>query len=82
MNDIWTRIVAHQGEVFRQIRGKEFTYTVRGNILNPSTTSQNLARSEFEKALDRWPLENTVPLSDLRGPSYVFAILTDPRICG
>jgi hypothetical protein len=26
------------------------------------------------------PLENTVPVQHLRGPSYIYAILMDPRI--
>ena len=82
INEVWTRIVAHQGETFRQIRGKEFTYTVKGNVLRPSTTNQNIPRSHFDKALLRMPFESTVPLQDLRGPSYIFAILKDPRICG
>lgn len=81
IDEIWSRIVAHEGKAFRQIRGKEFTYTVRGQALKPSTTNQIIPRSEFEKALGRWPFGNTVALQDLRGPSYIFAILKDPRIC-
>ena len=81
-DELWSRISAHQGDTFRQIRGKEFTYTVKGNVLRPSMTGQNIPRSEFEKALQRMPFENTVPLQDLRGPSYIFAVLKDPRITG
>lgn len=79
---IWSRIVAHQGEAFHQIRGQEFSYTVNQSVLNPSTTVQNLPRSEFEKALVLVPLRNTVPLQKLRGPSYLYAILMDKRIRG
>ncbi len=79
---VWSRIVAHEGETFRQIRGQEFQYTITGFILNPSTTNQNLPKSEFSKALAYVPLENTVPLQKFRGPSYLYAILMDRRIRG
>lgn len=82
VQSIWERITACQGETFHQKKGKPFTYTVKGNVLRPHTTNQNIPRSHFEKALARWPCENTVPLQDLRGPSYIFAILKDPRISG
>ena len=80
IDTVWSRIVAHEGESFRQIRGQEFQYTVHQSVLNPSTTRQNLPKSEFEKALVHVPLENTVPLQKLRGPSYLYAILMDKRI--
>lgn len=77
---IWERICKHEGEIFRQIRGKEFTYTVNGNSIKLSTTNYNIAKSTFEKALEFLPLENTVPIQHLSAPSYLFAILTDERI--
>lgn len=77
---IWARICRHEGETFRQIRGKEFTYTVNGNSIRLSTTNYNIAKSTFEKALAFLPLENTVPIQHLSAPSYLYAILTDSRI--
>ena len=77
---IWERICRHEGETFRQIRGKEFTYTVNGNSIKLSTTNYNIAKSTFEKALAFLPLENTVPIQHLSAPSYLYAILTDSRI--
>lgn len=82
IDSVWASIAAHQGELFHQIRGKEFTYSVRGNVLRPSTTNQNIPKSAFRKALDRMPFGDTAALQDLRGPSYVFAILKDERISG
>ena len=79
---VWERIVAHQGQVFRQMRGKEFTYSVKGNVLRPSATNRNIPRSDFEKALDLMPLHGPGEINRLQGPSYIFAILKDPRICG
>jgi len=77
---VWQRIVRMQGATFNQIRGKEFTYRVAGGHVVPSTTNRNLPRSSFQAAFERGPLTNTVALRDLQGPSYLFAILTDPRI--
>ncbi len=79
---IWKRIVAHEGETFRQIRGQEFQYSVAQSVLRPSTTNQNLPKSVFDTALKDVPFENTVSLQKLRGPSYLYAILMDRRIRG
>ena len=79
---VWERITAHQGETFRQVRGGEFTYEVDGNSLLPDRTNRLLARSQFAEALALAPLTSTTQLQHLQGPSYLFAILTDPRILG
>jgi len=79
---IWQRIKNLEGEKFRQIRGQEFSYTVEGTFLVPSTTNQNLAQSHFRQAVEILPLENTSPVQHLRGPSYIYAILMDPRVRG
>ncbi len=78
---VWDNICKNEGKAFRQIRGKEFTYTVKGNCIGLSTTNYNIAKSTFEKALEFMPLENTVPIQHLSAPSYLYAILTDKRIC-
>jgi hypothetical protein len=31
--------------------------------------------------LEHYPLSNTVQLQKLRGPSYIYAIIMDERIC-
>ncbi len=81
-DEIWQRIIECEGETFSQKKGKSFTYEIIHNALRPSTTNRNLPRSHFEKAWELMPLENTVPLQRLQGPSYLYAILTDPRIKG
>lgn len=81
-DEIWHRIEANEGEEFQQIRGGRFTYLVRGSILVPNRTNQSIPRSHFEKAAELLPLKNTVPVQDLRGPSYIYAILMDDRIRG
>lgn len=77
---VWRRIEAAAGQTFRQIRGGEFTYEVRGNSLSPDRTDRMLPRSHFGRALELVPLEDTVPVQHLQGPSYIYAILMDPRI--
>jgi hypothetical protein len=82
---IWQRIEAHRGEEFRTVTGKPFSYDVQGNIVVPrpgkgKLTARQLPRSEFEKAWARRPLSNLGQIRDLQGYSYVYGILTDPRI--
>jgi len=77
---IWQRIESYAGKKFTQIQGGEFTYEViRGHVV-PNRTNQQLPKSQFEEAFRLVPLENTIPLQHLRGPSYIFAILMDNRI--
>lgn len=77
---IWDRICAHQNEPFSQKRGGEFSYGVSGNTVIPDRTNRSLPKSDFEKAYARMPVSGPGKLQDLQGPSYLFAILTDPRI--
>jgi len=78
--NIWDRITSLAGTEFVQKRGRSFTYTVKGNAIVPSTTNRVLARTQFEKAYERSPLSGPGQLQDLQGPSYLFAILADPRV--
>ena len=80
IDTVWTRIKAGSGEDFSQIRGKAFTYEVRGSAVIPEGINQNIPRAHFEAALELLPLESTVPVQHLRGPSYIYAILMDRRI--
>ena len=77
---VWTRIRAHQGETFRQKKGKVFTCVVTGDRLNPDTTNRNLSRSQFAQALALVPLEGPGDVNHRQGPSYLYAILMDERI--
>lgn len=77
---VWRRIVKHQDDVFRMVRGREFTYRVDGSVLRPQTTNHNLHKGKFAKALELVPLKGPGEIQHLRGPSYVYAILMDQRI--
>ena len=82
--DIWNKIIANAGQSFTQLRGEQFTYSVSGTggSIALSRTNQNVGRATFESAWLRRPLSRPGALSDLRAPSYLFAILTDPRVAG
>jgi hypothetical protein len=79
--DLLRRIVDHAGATFRQLRGKEFTYVIHQRSLVPSTTNRRVPLSQFVEAAARAP-QGPGELHDLQGPSYLFAIVTDPRIRG
>jgi len=82
IDEVWGRIEAHVGEVFRQKRGAPFTYTVGGGCVRPDRTNRLLPRSDFAAALDLVPSATTVPFQRLQGSSCIWAILHDPRISG
>ncbi|RJE85215.1 hypothetical protein D3P07_21870 [Paenibacillus sp. 1011MAR3C5] len=77
---IWKRIVELEGNEFRQVRGKIFTYKISGDSFIPSTTNYIVPRSQLEKAWQRMPLEGPGAISDLVAPSYIFALLMDTRV--
>lgn len=77
---VWQRIALHAGQTFHQKQGNPFTYSVTGKVLRPDRTDRNLPYSQFEKAYARLPVDGPGKLQDLQGPSYLYAILTDPRI--
>ena len=79
---LWTRLAAHQGETFTQIRGGEFTYSLTDTALVPDRTDWAIPRKHLAEALDVVPLANTVAVQHLYGPSYVYAVLMDSRIRG
>ena len=80
-SEIWNRIEIYEGQIFRQVRGQRFTYTISGTTLKPSPTDYNIGRTEFEKAYQLVPIKGPgVITKEVRGPSYVWAILHDSRI--
>lgn len=78
---LWERIKENEGQVFKQIKGGEFTYDVKGNSITLlSRTRRSISKNIFVKGLKHVPLDNTVPLQHLQAPSYLYAILMDSRI--
>ena len=80
IDEVWGRIEAHAGEVFQQKRGALFTYAVAGGCVRPDRTNRLLPRADFAAALELVPSPTTVPFQRLQGPSYIWAVLHDPRI--
>ncbi|GEM49783.1 hypothetical protein [Deinococcus cellulosilyticus] len=78
--EVRRRLKHHEGETFQQVRGQRFTYTLKGETLVPSTTEWNIAPSQVRKALEFMPVRTVSELSGLQAPSYLFALLMDPRI--
>lgn len=71
-------LLKFEGECFNQIRGQSFTYQVKGNYIIPSTTDYNIPIKDILEGYNRKPIDTT-ELQDLRGPSYVYAIVNDNR---
>jgi hypothetical protein len=82
LDAFWMRIIACSGEVFRQHRGKSFTYSVSGDTVYLDTANQDLSRRQITEAANRMPLGGPDDIGDLSGPWYIYAIVTDPRIAG
>jgi hypothetical protein len=82
INNVWQKIKKYEGEIFYTAAKKlPFTYTlVTENIISTNRTKYNISKSNFEKAIYLMPVECVSQLSNnIRGASYVFAILTDER---
>jgi hypothetical protein len=78
---IWDNIVKHQGELFRTITDLPFTYIIKGNSVVPDRTNYPISKNEFKKAYKLEFLSGPGQINNLvRGPAYVYAILTDIRI--
>lgn len=80
IDTLWSRLRAHEGETFTQIRGGTFTYAVTSSAVIPDRTNRTFPQSDLGKALDLVPLRATTDVHHLQGPSYVYAILMDDRI--
>ena len=81
IDEVWRRISAHQGEQFETKTGLPLTYSVDGNLLTTDRSEYPLGIGDFEKVLETVPLDTLTGITHLvRGPSYIWAILHDPRI--
>jgi hypothetical protein len=77
----WQRITERAGEPFRTKTGLPFTYIIEGTNVVPHRTGYPLHVSQFRLAFGRMPLRGPGDINNLvRGPAYVYAILTASRI--
>jgi len=80
-SEIWKLIISYEGVEFSTVTNLPFTYQINGKTLRPSRTQYNISMSDFAKAYDLVPIDNTGKITKLvRGPSYIYAILHDKRI--
>jgi len=77
---VWARITSLSGETFHTKTGIPFSYDAAGSSVVLRNTERNLPRSQFRQALARFPISGPGDLQDLQGPSYMYAILSDPRV--
>ena len=89
MDKVWKQIVRHAGQTFHTSTGLPFTYQVIGATRGPIRVvrdgreiNRNISWASFEKALPSMPCDGPSDISQtgVSGPSYVWAILNDPRI--
>ena len=79
---IWSRILAHQNENF-YTTGKTpmlLVYHIVGNKLCHNRTAACIYKSQIEKAWNLHPQSTADLQKKVRGPSYIYAILSDSRI--
>lgn len=77
---IWDLIKQHQGEMFYTVSGKELIYRVERDMVFHNRTKIGIPRQAFEKAVAINPHCPADLQKVVVGPSYVFAIISDPRI--
>ena len=81
INAIWLRLRLHEGSTFRTKTGPEFTYEINDAFMVTSKSPYRLPKSDFALALEMVPFHGPGDLRNkVRGTSYVWAVLHDPRI--
>ncbi len=81
--DVWNRIRTNRGEVFRTVRGLEFTYKLLGPWVVIDRTDYRITKRNFQKAYDMLPVGAPEDFGDeVTAKYYVHAVLTDPKIAG
>ena len=83
IDEIWAKLKALEGKDFKTKTGLTFTYTIQGDVLFPSRAKYHVSKSEFGKALGLVPFDGPGVINQtVRGPTYVWALLHDPRLRG
>ncbi|SDS27567.1 hypothetical protein SAMN04489717_2170 [Actinopolymorpha singaporensis] len=78
---VWARIEASAGQEFHTKTGLPFIYRVEGTSVIPNRTEYPIHKSQFRKAYELMPLAGPSEINSIvRGPAYVYAILTDWRM--
>lgn len=81
IHEVWSRIAAHAGEPFHTKTGIPFSYHISGQWVVLENTNRSIPYRDFETALALSDLRITnLQKLNLQGPSYLYGIITDPRI--
>jgi hypothetical protein len=85
---LWENIIKHADEKFYTSKGIEFTYSLlNANTIMPMNVNGSrlrpISKNSIEKVIteQKLPLQFTTQVQQYQAPSYVYAILTDKRIC-
>lgn len=80
VEDVWSLLEKHAGEVFTLKSGQQFAYQVSAGVLMPTTANWDVPKGEFAEALRRAPISGPAQLKDLQAAAYIYALLVDGRI--
>ena len=81
---IWKHIRLCEGQVFKTVRGVEYTYLVYENyLLINDDKRRKITKDSLITALTITnPTPSKIQRENIWGPSYVYGIITDKRIKG
>jgi hypothetical protein len=81
---IWKHIQSFEGQVFKTVRGVEYTYLVYDNyLLINDDKRRKITKDSLITALTITnPTPSKIQRKNIWGPSYVYGIITDKRIKG
>lgn len=80
MKLVWNNIKRHAGEVFHTKTGIEFSYHIRNDYIVLENTNRTIPRWQVEEALSI-KSDKVTAYGKYQGPSYLFSLIHDPRIC-
>ena len=72
---LWTLIQQNQKQEFHTKTGVHFSYIAKDGHISLQNTHRNIPKSDFEKALAKWPTDRVADLNFAQGYAYVWAIL-------
>lgn len=82
INEFWMKLQQNEGVEFITVSALSFKYQfVSENTIRVSRANQLISKVNFEKAIERMPIEGPGEISKLvRGSAYVYALLMDVRL--
>ena len=84
IENIWKHIQFCEGQVFKTVRGVEYTYLVYDNyLLINDDKRRKITKDSLITALTITnPTPSKIQRENIWGPSYIYGIITDKRIKG